>query len=104
MPTVYITQAVTGRDFNPARQFGELVTLTPHTSQVVLTAEPMIELLKSKLRDIKPSDYILLSGDPVIIGLALAVALHCTGGKVKLLKWDRRLATYQEVDVEVNYD
>ena len=104
MATVYITQAVTGRDFNPARQFGELVTLTPHTSQVVLTAEPMVELLKNKLRDIRPTDYILLSGDPVIIGLALAVALQFTNGKLKLLKWDRRLASYQEVDIEVSYE
>ena len=100
MPTVYITQEVEGRNFLPARKYGDLVALTPSTAQIVLSAAPTLRKIKRALRKFTHDDYLLLSGDPIIMGVAMLAAFDITKGQLRLLKWDKREKTYYEVLVD----
>ena len=58
-------------------------------SQIILSPGPLIIKLRSLLKDYTPEDYLLLSGDPAVIGVVCSVVADITNGKYKLLKWDR---------------
>jgi hypothetical protein len=51
--------------------------------------------------DYKDGDFILLTGDPVAIGLACAIASFNNGGRYTALKWDRREMLYIPVVIDV---
>ena len=51
------------------------------------------------LQKFDDDDYLLLSGDPVIIGIALAYASIVNRGKVNVLKWDRLEAKYYPLHI-----
>ena len=57
----------------------------------------LITLLKNYTED----DYLLLSGDPAIIGVVCALVSDTTNGKYKLLKWDRQEKTYYPIEVNI---
>jgi hypothetical protein len=94
---VYVIQEQVGKNLLPARRFGELTVLLPANAQVGLSAGQVARHLMSKLSNFKDEDYLLLIGDPVIIGVATAVAAHWNNGRVSLLKWDRQEHTYYPV-------
>ena len=98
--TVYITQEVIGRNFLPARDYGKLVALLPANAQVVFSADPTLHKLTSELHNFDDEDFLLLSGDPIIMGLALVVALDANNGKAKCLKWDKHERTYYVVEID----
>jgi hypothetical protein len=102
MGTVYITQDSAGRNFLPAREFGELQALLPGNAQLILSATPIIRKLKRGLKDFCDEDCLLLSGDPAIIGLATAVAMEMNLGRARLLKWDKRENNYYAVAVDMH--
>ena len=102
MPTVYITQESGGRSFLPARKFGKLVALLPNEAQVVLSAAPTIRKLRRGLKDFTQEDFLLLSGDPLIMGLAIWIALDNSQGKCSFLKWDKIERDYYDVDVDIH--
>ena len=39
-------------------------------------------------------DYLLLTGDPAIIGVACSIVSDITNGKYNLLKWDKQERKY----------
>ena len=45
-------------------------------------------------------DYLLLSGDPIIMGLCMMVASEKTNGILKMLKWEKREKDYYAVTVD----
>ena len=100
MSTVYVTQEVEGRNFIPAQKFGRLEALLPSNAQIVFSAEPTLRKLESSLAKFSDEDYLLMSGDPLIMGLALHVALTNNRGYAKCLKWDKRERTYYEVVID----
>ena len=100
--TVYITQDATGRSFLPALKFGKLEMIMPANAQVVITAVPAIRKLKRELAGFNDNDYLLLSGDPLIMGVAVMVACSVNMGRAKLLKWDKREKLYYEVQVDMH--
>ena len=102
MMTVYITQESANRNFLPARKFGDLVPLLPGNAQIVLSAAPIVRKLKFQLARINDDDYLLMSGDPLIMGIAVHEALRVNNGKAKFLKWDKREADYYEVFIDMN--
>ena len=55
---------------------------------------PFIHKMRKNLRDFRPSDFILCTGDPAIIGLSTALVSDVTGGRFNLLKWDRQETRY----------
>ena len=84
-----------------ATQFGQLKVLLPENSQIILSPAYVISTLKQKLKDYKPKDYLLLTGDPAIIGVACSIVSDITNGKYKLLKWDKQERRYYPVEIDL---
>ena len=60
------------------------------------------ELANSPYKDKKlDDDYLLLIGDPSIIGVACAVASDINMGRFKVLKWDRRREKYLPLEIDI---
>ena len=62
---------------------------------------PLIQKLKTLLKDYTSDDYLLLSGDPAIIGVTCSIVSDMTNGKYKLLKWDRQEKTYYPIEINI---
>jgi hypothetical protein len=105
---VYVLQDIPGtRDGRPkiniigASEFGTLKVLLPETSQIILSPGPLVFKLRKRLRDYKPEDYLLLTGDPAIIGVACSVVSDITNGKYNLLKWDKQERRYYPISINL---
>ena len=99
--TVYITQEVRGRDLSDALEFGELDILVPFGDQVSLSAMQTLRRMERKLVKFTSEDYLMLSGDPVCIGIACALAAAANNGRFKVLKWDRLDQKYYPIEVDL---
>ena len=106
--TVYVLQDVPGtREGRPkiniigAAEYGELKILLPETSQIIFSPGPLIFKLRKLLKDFKPDDYLLLTGDPAIIGVACSIVSDITNGKYNLLKWDKQERKYYPIAINL---
>ena len=105
---VYVIQEVPGtKDGKPriniigATNYGELKTLLPELSQIIFSPGPLIFKLRKLLKDFRPDDYLLLTGDPAIIGVACSIVSDITNGKYNLLKWDRQEKRYYPIKINL---
>ena len=98
--TVYVVQEIPKFNILSAGKYGELELLLPE-GQITLSSGPTIKRLRHKLRNFTDDDYLLLIGDPLAIGLAVAIASNVNRGKVKLLKWDRQETQYYPLSVNI---
>ena len=105
--TVYVIQDIPGTKIGApkiniigATQYGQLKVLLPENSQIILSPAYVITTLKQKLKDYKSNDYLLLTGDPAIIGVACSIVSDITNGKYKLLKWDKQERRYYPVEID----
>lgn len=80
-------------DLTPASVYGELEILISRNN-IGIAAQPLVAELKHLLKDYSDDDYILAVGDPVAIGLAIAVSGDANRGRVNILKWDRQTRSY----------
>ena len=108
MTKVYLTQEIPGTSIGQpkynilgAQKFGQIVTVLPERSQIIMSPGPLIQKLKTLLKDYTTDDYLLLSGDPAIIGVVCSVVSDITNGKYNLLKWDRQEKTYYPIEVDI---
>lgn len=99
--TVFVVQESPKFNILPASEYGDLKTLLP-PGQVTLSTTPTIRTLRDKLRSFSDSDFLLAIGDPIAIGLSVAVAAGFNGGKVKMLKWDRQECRYYAIEADLN--
>lgn len=99
--TVYITQEMRGRDLSDALEFGDLDVLIPARDQISLSAMPTVRRMQRKLNKFTDEDFLVLSGDPVCIGIACALAALANRGKFKVLKWDRIDNRYYPIQVNI---
>ena len=109
IPKVYVLQEVAGtRDGRPkfnimgASQYGKLEFLLPELSQIIFSPGPLIFKLRKLLRNFRPEDYLLLTGDPAIIGVACSIVSNITNGKYNLLKWDKQERQYYPIAINLN--
>ena len=107
--TVYVIQELPGTragqpKFNimGAAKYGKLKVLLPEYSQMVLSPGPLIIKLRSLLKDYTEKDYLLLTGDPAIIGIACSIVSDYTNGVYKLLKWDKQERMYYPLEINLN--
>ena len=84
-----------------ATQFGQLKVLLPENSQIILSPSYVITTLRSKLKEYTSNDYLLLTGDPAIIGVACSIVSDTTNGKYNLLKWDKQERRYYPVEIDL---
>ena len=107
-PSVFVIQDIPGTKIGTpkiniigAREFGDLKVLLPENSQIILSPAYVTQTLKQKLKDYKKSDYLLLTGDPAIIGVACSIVSEITNGKYNLLKWDKQERRYYPVEINL---
>ena len=105
---VYVIQEITGtKTGNPkinimgASNYGEFKFFLPEFSQMIFSPGPLIYKLRQGLKDYKPRDYLLLTGDPAIIGVACSIVSNITNGKFKLLKWDKQERKYYPIEINL---
>ena len=105
---VYVIQDVPGSKIGApkiniigATQFGQLKVLLPENSQIILSPSYVVTTLRSKLKDYTSKDYLLLTGDPAIIGVACSIVSDITNGKYNLLKWDKQERRYYPVEIDL---
>lgn len=101
MAKVFIVQEMPNHDIAVAMKFGEMVVLLPSNTQIAFSTVPTVRTLRRKLREYKEGDYLLLTGDPVAIGLACSIAAFYNSGRYTALKWDRRERLYIPVKIDI---
>jgi len=108
VPTVYVIQEIAGtRAGNPkinimgAANYGQFKFLLPEFSQMIFSPGPLIYKLRQGLKEYKKKDYLLLTGDPAIIGVACSIVSDITHGKYNLLKWDKQERKYYSIEINL---
>ena len=108
-PTVYVIQEIAGtRDGRPkiniigAAEFGTFKFLLPELSQIIFSPGPLIFKLRKGLQNYRPKDFLLLTGDPAIIGVACSIVSDITNGKYQLLKWDKQERKYYSININLH--
>lgn len=87
-------------DLTPARKFGELrVMLPPNFGSMV--GAPLVEAIKERMAGFRECDFLLAVGDPTLIAAAAGVAALRTGGRLRVLKWDRHMRDYILIDMRL---
>jgi len=84
-------------NLEPAKQYGRLEYLLPATASPFYPRE-IVRTLKNKLIDARGDHYLLLIGNPCLIGMATACFALQTGGVVNMLQWHTREKRYVVVE------
>ena len=84
-----------------ATEYGTVKSLLPELSQIIFSPGPLIFKLRKLLKDFQPDDYLLLTGDPAIIGVACSIVSDITNGKYNLLKWDKQERKYYPIAINL---
>jgi hypothetical protein len=107
-PVVYVIQEIAGtKAGNPkinimgASNYGQFKFLLPEFSQIIFSPGPLVYKLRQGLKNFKKKDYLLLTGDPAIIGVACSIVSDITGGKYNLLKWDKQERKYYPIEINL---
>jgi|TARA_S200000501_G_C20470579_1_gene589236 hypothetical protein len=108
-PIVHILQELPGTkagapkiNIMSASKYGEFKFLLPEFSQIIFSPGPLIFKLRNLLKDYTPHDYLLLTGDPAIIGVACSIVADTTNGKFNLLKWDKQDRMYYPIKINLH--
>ena len=107
-PIVYVIQEIPGtKDGRPkinimgAATFGKFKFLLPELSQIIFSPGPLIFKLRKALANYRQKDFLLLTGDPAIIGVACSIVSDITNGKYSLLKWDKQERKYYSIAIDL---
>ena len=75
--------------------------LLPEFSQMIFSPGPLIYKLRKGLKNYTPEDYLLLTGDPAILGVACSIVSDITNGKYNVLKWDKQERKYYPIEINL---
>ena len=107
-PIVYVIQEIPGtKEGRPkinimgAATFGKFKFLLPELSQIIFSPGPLIFKLRKSLANFRQKDFLLLTGDPAIIGVACSIVSDITNGKYNLLKWDKQERKYYSIAIDL---
>ena len=108
VPIVYVIQHIPGTQAgNPkinimgAASYGQFKFLLPEFSQMIFSPGPLIYKLREGLKNYKKRDYLLLTGDPAIIGVACSIVSDITNGRYNILKWDKQERKYYPIEINL---
>ena len=108
LPIVYVIQEIAGtKDGKPkinilgAAEYGSFKFLLPELSQMIFSPGPLIFKLRKGLKDYNTEDFLLLTGDPAIIGVACSIVANMTNGRFNLLKWDKQERKYYPIHINL---
>ena len=80
---------------------GKFKFLLPEFSQIIFSPGPLVYKLRQGLKDFTTKDYLLLTGDPAIIGVECSIVSDITNGKYNLLKWDKQERKYYPIEINL---
>ena len=107
-PTVYAIQEIPGTEsvntkinIMGASHYGQFKFLLPEFSQMIFSPGPLIYKLRKGLKNYHVKDYLLLTGDPAIIGVACSIVSDITHGKYNVLKWDKQERKYYPIEINL---
>jgi len=107
-PIVYVIQEIPGSkagtpkiNIMGASNYGQFKFLLPEFSQMIFSPGPLIYKLRQGLKNYKVKDYLLLTGDPAIIGVACSIVSDITHGKYNVLKWDKQERKYYPIEINL---
>jgi hypothetical protein len=105
---VYVIQEVAGTKSGAPRinimgasKYGKFEFLLPEFSQIIFSPGPLIFKLRKALKNFTTEDYLLLTGDPAIIGVACSIVSDMTNGRYNLLKWDKQERQYYPIEINL---
>ena len=108
-PIVYFIKEIPGTkagtpkiNIMSAAKYGRFKCLLPEFSQIIFSPGPLIFKLRAALKNYTGEDYLLLTGDPAIIGVACSIVSQLTNGKYNLLKWDKQERQYYPITINLN--
>ena len=107
-PVVHVIQHIPGTaegrpkiNIMGASEYGKFKFLLPELSQIIFSPGPLIFKLRNLLKDFTSDDYLLLTGDPAIIGVTCSIVSDMTNGKYNLLKWDKQERQYYPIEINL---
>ena len=56
-----------------AQKYGDITVMLPARAQMIFSPGPLIFQIREKLKNFTSEDYLLLSGDPAIIGVTCSI-------------------------------
>ena len=106
---VYVIQEIPGTkagipkiNIMSASRYGKFKFLLPEFSQIIFSPGPLIFKLRKGLQNYRAKDFLLLTGDPAIIGVACYIVSDITNGKYQLLKWDKQERKYYPIQINLH--
>jgi hypothetical protein len=106
---VYVIQEISGTrhgapkiNIMGAQKYGKFVFCLPEMAQIIFSPGPLIFKLRKVLKNYTTRDFLLLTGDPAIIGVACSIVSDITNGKYKLLKWDKQERRYYPIVINLH--
>ena len=75
--------------------------LLPEFSQMIFSPGPLIYKLRQGLKNYTSNDYLLLTGDPALIGVACSIVSDITNGQYNILKWDKQERQYYPIEINL---
>lgn len=85
-------------NMDPAKKHGEVVIMLPPNANRMHTA-PLVAAMRDQMADYADSDALIAVGDPTLIAAAAMIAARKTGGRIRMLKWDRMAGDYITVEI-----
>lgn len=81
-------------NLEPAKDYGELIFCLPPGLQP-FDNEKVIDQLHKALADFTVNDFLVLTGNPILIGWTVAIAAMNTEGILNMLQWDSQQQMYR---------
>lgn len=85
-------------DISLAEPFGEITVLVDSDIRSHQYGKALAQL-NEKLQDFCDDDYLVLTGNPMFIGLAVAVAADFNEGRINFLQWSKTEQAYMPMKV-----
>ena len=100
--TVYVVQELKGRDFTSLLGCTDNITyVVDEDCPMTKEAENHVNKVGARLNKFNSgTDALVLSGDPVNIGLAMSAVLR-KEGKITVLKWNRHSNNYVPIKISL---
>lgn len=83
-----------------AQKWGEIKYLLSPSAHP-FHPEGIIKELQTKLIDYGHEDFIVLIGNPAIVGMACSIAANVNDGMVRILQWSGRDKDYVELNMRL---
>lgn len=88
-------------DFRPAKKFGQIKFVLESDREPFGDTNQLVVDIRQGLWDYSENDFLLLLGNPALIGLCVAIASERGNGHVNLLQWDGREKIYNKISFKL---